>query len=72
MLAVENPATTGRTNQTMHLTEGSLIGLTATISHYMEVKNMPIDDLLGSLISGDTLPFRVSDNLEVKDEQLHN
>ena len=65
-ISIENPPSTGRTNQQMWLSKESLVGLTSAIMLYFEVKGENLTDLLKDATNNEKIEYSYSDNIENK------
>ena len=68
-VSVENPPSTGRSNQTMWLSKESLVGLVSTILLYFEVKGEDSMGLLQQSVDSNNIEYFFSDNIQNQIDQ---
>jgi hypothetical protein len=64
-LIIENPQSTGRSNQNMHLSKESLVALLSTAIMYLEMSGMDMQELIKQSTNGDNVQFSYSKDLQV-------
>lgn len=64
-LSIENPESTGRSSQNMHLSKESLVALLSTAIMYLEMAGMDIRELLNEATKSDNINFSYSKDINV-------